>query len=468
MRSERGCVAAALLALASVGAARVAWADAFEAEAAGFHVRLESGALTQGVEFDTITGTVSIWPVASPFLRWTLRNARVVLPKGLAASGAGSKAAGIAVGPGALGGVVAVGEGAKAGAVAVGPGATGPVAVGEGAKGSVVSVGPGSTGGAVSVGEGSRGGGVAVGTGATGGVVGAGDGATGGAVAVGHNARSVGIAAGQGATGTAVTIRSSFEGTGDLDVYVGPRRVVVGGVIVRSSAAAELHALALSAGKFVLGACAHSVENGSFLSPAHLTLVGSLRCGSWAVAASTLTLEGGGISGGGTLTAWGKSFAMAYGASGDGLRAQGALEGADTPWNRIPGFEAEFRIERPRLELVLVGAVLTPSFGASRIAARTIAKRPDSSPWSSSSLSPGVVVIPAPPAGPISVPYPNLAPPADVEKGARDACESGARKTLAGQALQHALDVCRSGHPAPPAVPNLPRTGSLSVGEVFP
>ncbi len=158
---------------------------------------------------------------------------------------------------------------------------------------------------------------------------------------------------------------------------------------------------------------------------------------------------------------------MGYAASGDGLTARGSLTGADTPWARVPGFEAEFRIEAPKLDLKLENPTLSPRFGAGKVSVRTTAKKPDGNPWSSASLTPETVVVPAPPADGIPVPFPVLPAPADVEKAARDACEIGARRTLSGQALQHALDVCRSGHPSPPGVPMLPRTVSLKVGDVF-
>lgn len=442
---------AACLAAAAAFVGAPACADVFEAEAAGFHVKLESGALTQGAEVDTISGSVTIWPVATPGLKWTLRNARLVLPKGLAATGAsgpGAKAPVVAVGPGATGGAVAVGEGATGGAVAVGPGA--------------------------------KSGGVAVGTGATGGAVAVGGGAKAGAVAVGDNSRAGVLAVGTGAVGGAVTVRSGFKGTGDFEVSVGPRLVTVRGSDLESLPGATI---ALKAGEAPFGTCVHAAGPGSRLSAGRLVLAGSLRCGPWTVTASTLTVEGGGFSGGGTLSAWGKSAAMSYAASEGALTGRGQLSGPDTPWTRLPGIEAEYRVEGPKLDLRLQGATVALTFSALKVSARTTAKKPNGTAWAYAEMYPAstrggggaladgpfeVAKIPAPPAPFAPCPLPVLPTPADAEKGMRDACEAGARRTLVGQALQRALDVCRSGHPSPPVVPTLPRTISLNLGEVFP
>jgi hypothetical protein len=214
--------------------------------------------------------------------------------------------------------------------------------------------------------------------------------------------------------------------------------------------------------------CTHTVEAGSSFAPPRTTFAGSLRCGAWALTESTLTLDASGVSGGGTFTAWSKRFAMTYDVSGGGgLAVRGSLSGADTPWTRLPGFEAEYRIEAPKIDVRLDGPTLSSTFGAGKVSVRSTAKKPDGNPWASASLTPDTVAIPTPPSDGIPVPFPALPASSDVEKAARDACEAGARRTLAGQALQHALDVCRSGHPSPPAVPSLPQTISLSVGDVL-
>ncbi|MEO8055546.1 MAG: hypothetical protein ABI768_10340 [Acidobacteriota bacterium] len=226
-------------------------------------------------------------------------------------------------------------------------------------------------------------------------------------------------------------------------------------------------ALTLAGDEAAVRGCTHTVGMGSVLSPSRLTLAGSLRCGPWSMASSTLALEGGSVSGGGTFTAWSKRFAMTYSASGDTLSVRGSLSGVNTPWARIPGLEAEYRIEGPKLDLKLEGPSLSRTFGAGKVNVRSTAKKPDGNPWSTASATPGTVVVPAPPSDGIPVPVPNLPPPADVERAARDLCESAAKK-LVGGARDRALDACRSGHPAPPGLPNLPASVSLKVGEVFP
>lgn len=213
--------------------------------------------------------------------------------------------------------------------------------------------------------------------------------------------------------------------------------------------------------------CTHSVEAGSLFASTRISLAGSLRCGPWTLTASTLALSGGGVSGGGVFTAWSKTFTMTYAASGDGLVARGSISGPDTPWTGIPRVDAEYRIERPKLDVKLEGPSLAPTFGAGKILVRSKATKPDGSPWSSASLTPDVMRMPAPPAGAVPVPFPNLPKPDDVLKGARDACEAVARNTLLGRARDRALEACRSANPSPPGVPALPNKLEVPVGEIF-
>ena len=214
--------------------------------------------------------------------------------------------------------------------------------------------------------------------------------------------------------------------------------------------------------------CTHTVEGGSLFSGQRLSLAGSLRCGTWSLSASTLKLEGGGVSGGGTFSAWGKSFSMAYSASGDKLLALGSISGSDTAWTRVPGVAAEYRIEKPKLHLKLEGPTLSPTFDADGVRVRTTATKPNGSPWASAKLTfPDVVKVPPPPGGAVPIPYPNLTAPADDFKTAREACEAAARATLFGQARENALAVCRSTHPSPPALPALPNKLDVPVKDIF-
>lgn len=213
--------------------------------------------------------------------------------------------------------------------------------------------------------------------------------------------------------------------------------------------------------------CTHSVEARSLFTSTGGTLVGILACGPFTIASSVLRLEGGSISGGGTFAAWSKNFAMIYSASGDVLTARGSLSGIDTPWTRVPGFEAEYRIEGPKLDLKLEGPSLAPTFGAGTLKVRTVAKKPDGNPWSTASATPGAVVVPAPPSDGIPVPFPALPAAADAEKAARDACRSAANRIPQADARNAALAVCNADHPSPPGLPNLPPSISLKVGDVF-
>lgn len=226
--------------------------------------------------------------------------------------------------------------------------------------------------------------------------------------------------------------------------------------------------LALRGGDVAVRGCTHTVQAGSRLSGDELALAGSLRCGSWTLASSTLKLEGGGVSGGGTLSAWSRNFSMSYSASGDGLLARGSISGSDTPWARVPGVAAEFRIEKPKLALRLEGPALSPTFDADGVRVRTTATKPDGSAWSSARLTfPDVVLVPAPPAGAVPVPFPNLPAPGDVFKAAREACEAAARQIPLADPRNAALAVCRTDHPAPPAMPSLPDRLSVPVRDIF-
>jgi len=213
--------------------------------------------------------------------------------------------------------------------------------------------------------------------------------------------------------------------------------------------------------------CTHSVDAGSLFAPSRATLAGTLRCGSWTIGSSTLTVDPNGLSGGGTFTAWSRSFAMSYAASGNGLSARGSLSGADTPWTRVPGYEAEYRIEAPKLDVKLDGTTLSPTFGAGKVNVRTTARKPDGNPWATASGTPDAMIVPAPPADAIPVPFPVLPAPSDAEKAARDTCRAAANKIPQADARNAALTVCNANHPSPPSVPTLPRSVSLKVGDVF-
>jgi hypothetical protein len=261
---------------------------------------------------------------------------------------------------------------------------------------------------------------------------------------------------------------ASLEAQGSARISgLGPFVVTIPNVALQSQSSNVM----FTGGEASFRGCTHTLVAGSAFNSSQVLLEGSLRCGHWSLTASSMGIDKTGVSGGGTLSAWSKSFAMSYSASGDVLTARGSLSGADTLWTRVPGFEVEYRIEAPKLDLKLDlkldGPSLSPTFGAGKVSVRTTAKKPDGSPWSSASLTPGTVVVPAPPSDGIPVPFPVLPTPSDLEKDARDTCERVARATLGGQALQTALDVCRSGHPSPPTLPALPRTPSLKVGDIF-
>jgi hypothetical protein len=267
-----------------------------------------------------------------------------------------------------------------------------------------------------------------------------------------------------GGTGQQGGTWASLEGQGSARISgLGPFVVTIPNVALKSQSSNVM----FTGGEASFRGCTHTLAAGSGFNSSQVLLEGSLRCGPWSLTSSSMGIDKTGVSGGGTLSAWSKSFAMSYSASGDVLTARGSLSGPDTPWIRLPGFEAEYRIEGPKLDLKLDGPSLSPTFGAGKVSVRTTAKKPDGNPWSSASLTPATVMVPAPPTDGIPVPFPVLPTPSDLEKDARDTCERVARATLGGQALQTALDVCRSGHPSPPALPALPRTPSLKVGDIF-
>ncbi|MCM3876144.1 MAG: hypothetical protein NEA02_06960 [Thermoanaerobaculia bacterium] len=226
--------------------------------------------------------------------------------------------------------------------------------------------------------------------------------------------------------------------------------------------------LTLSGGDVSVRGCTHSVHAGSRVSGNELSLAGSLRCGSWTLASSTLKLEGGGVSGSATFSAWSRSFSMTYSAAGDGLRARGSISGSDTSWARIPGVGAEFKIENPKLGVKLEGGTLSPTFEADGVKVRTTAKKPDGGAWASATLNLSTVVaVPAPPASSVPVPFPNLPTPGDVFKAARETCEAGARLIPLADARNTALAACRVDHPSPPAIPSLPDRLNVPVSEIF-
>jgi hypothetical protein len=226
-------------------------------------------------------------------------------------------------------------------------------------------------------------------------------------------------------------------------------------------------AVTFTGGEASFRGCTHTLAAGSGFTTTQVLFEGSLKCGPWTLSASSMGIDKSGLAGGGTLSTWSKSFVMTYAASGEVLSVRGSLSGADTPWARVPGFEAEYQIGSPKLELKLDGQSFSSTFGAGKVSVRTTARKPDGNPWSSASVTPGTVVVPAPPSNGIPVPIPSLPAPMDAEKSARDACQAAARRTLVGQALQHALDVCGSSHPSPPSGLALPQSVSLKIGDVF-
>lgn len=263
--------------------------------------------------------------------------------------------------------------------------------------------------------------------------------------------------------GPQVATWASLEGQGSARITGFGPAVTIPNVALQS----QSNAVMFSGGEASFRGCTHTLATGSAFTTSQILVEGSLRCGPWSLTSSSMGIDKTSVAGAGTLTAWGKSFTMTYAASGDGLSARGSLSGADAPWTRVAGFEAEYRIEAPRLDLRLEGPTLSPTLRANRVSVRTVAKKKDGSPWSSASLTPDVMKVPAPPATSVPVPFPNLPPPSDVFKGARDACEASARKTLFGQARDRALEACRSANPPPPAVPALPNKLDVPVGEIF-
>jgi hypothetical protein len=242
-----------------------------------------------------------------------------------------------------------------------------------------------------------------------------------------------------------------------------------GPVITIPNAALQSQAsgVTFTGGEASFRGCTHTLAAGSGFTTTQVLFEGSLKCGPWTLSASSMGIDRSGLAGGGTFSAWSKSFAMTYAASGDGLTARGSISGPDTPWVRVPGLEAEYRIEAPKLDVKIEGPSLAPVFNLSKVSVRTTAKKPDGNPWSSTSLTPGAIVVPAPPTDGIPVPFPVLPTPADVNKTARDACIQLADRTTAGRAHEAAVGVCNSNHPSPPGIPTLPRTISLKVGDVY-
>ncbi len=280
----------------------------------------------------------------------------------------------------------------------------------------------------------------------------------GGSAAEQENARAMMLGAAQ------IGTWASVEGQGSVRISgFGPAVITIPSAALGSQSSI----VTLTGGEASLRGCTHTLAAGSAFTSSQVLLEGSLKCGPWTLTASSMGMDKTSVAGGGTLSAWSKSFTMTYAASGDGLAARGALTGADTPWVRVPGFEAEWRIEAPRLDLKLDGSSLSPTFGAGKVTVRTTAKKPDGSPWSLASMTPATVVVPAPPTDGIPVPFPVLPAPTDAEKAARDACVQVADRTTTGKAHDAAVGLCNSSHPSPPSVPALPRTVSLKVGDVF-
>jgi hypothetical protein len=256
--------------------------------------------------------------------------------------------------------------------------------------------------------------------------------------------------------GPSVRTWTTLEGQGSVRILGFGPDITIPSVNLQYQSGSVL----FSGGEAPVRGCTHTLGAGSGFSSSGISLEGSLKCGPWTLTASSMGLERSRVSGGGTFSAWNKSFSMSYSVSNDVLTATGTLSGPDTPWTRIPGLEAEYRIEAPKLDVTLQGPSLSPVFNLSKLSVRTTANKPNGNPWSSASLTPGAIVVPAPPTDGIPVPFPSLPSPGDVEKSLRDACLSVA-------VTQGARELCRSGHPSPPGIPSLSSRISLKVGDIF-
>ena len=247
--------------------------------------------------------------------------------------------------------------------------------------------------------------------------------------------------------GPQIATWASLEGQVSARITGFGPAIAIPNVALQSQASAVM----FTGGEASFRGCTHTLAAGSGFTTSQVLLEGSLRCGPWSLTSSSMGIDKTSVAGAGTLTAWSKSFTMSYAASGDGLSPEARSLGADTPWARVPGFEAEYRIEAPKLDLKLEGPSLSPTFGAGKVNVRTIAKRPGGDPWSSASLTPDVVVArPADGRDYGSVP----GPPGTFgrRKGRTRRLRAGGDRTLAG-ALQHGPRRLHGGHPSPPSVP---------------
>lgn len=226
--------------------------------------------------------------------------------------------------------------------------------------------------------------------------------------------------------------------------------------------------LGITAGDAPIRGCTHSAGSGSMLTGRDLVLVGTLRCGAASITSSTLRLGPTGVSGAGTLLAAGRSFSLAYGTQGSKLSASGAWKGASPGFQRVPGFDAlEFQASSPELRVLVDGPGYRWQYDAAKIELRTVAKKPDGTPWARAEFDPMPIVTPAAPA-PIPIPYPNLSHPGDPFRSTREACLAGATKAADNPATRiderdAAVSACHVANPAPPAIPTLPASISVPI-----
>jgi hypothetical protein len=210
--------------------------------------------------------------------------------------------------------------------------------------------------------------------------------------------------------------------------------------------------------------CRYASDEQSRFESSVLTLHGRLSCGSSVLNESTARIGPSGYSGNGRLALFGHTFDTTYDLSTARLKAHGRYEGPTVGWNRVPGFDAEYRVSRPTVDLTLDGPTVSATFDAEKVEVQTVARNKNNQPWAQASLDPDPVTVGVDGSLPLRLAH--LPSVSDAERGAREACVQVADRTTAGRAHDAAVALCNSDHPSPPSIPDLPTSISVSVGVV--
>lgn len=210
--------------------------------------------------------------------------------------------------------------------------------------------------------------------------------------------------------------------------------------------------------------CRYDTDDASRVEAASVTMHGRLACGSFLLTESTTRSAPSGRSGNGKLSFFGHTYDMTFDLGTSRLKAHGRYQAPSTGWTRLPGLDAEYRVSRPTVDVSLDGPSVSATFDTDKVEVETVSKNKSGQPWAQASIDPDPVTVAA--DGSLLLRLAQLPSVQDSERAARNVCLAAANNIPPGNAHDAAVGACNSNHPAPPSIPNVPTSMTVSVGVV--